>query len=266
MKKAKSQGFPDYEKPPVIEVVCGIVFETIKGFKGGHLGLFWQKVRDEFPTSEHALRLGFEPEDNVDLTNYFPRIWFINKQQNTLIQLQDNTFFFNWRRMEEEEAYPRYSTIMQAFKKYLGIFDDFLKEEGLGSTHPKSCELTYINHIPKAEGWESLSDINQVFPDFSWNSTGKRFLPEPEHLAGQISFPLPKGQGTLKLTLQYGQRKFDKWPVLVLRNSATGLGADKSMGAVWDWFEVAHEWIVRGFADLTGAKIQKDIWKRTDIN
>jgi hypothetical protein len=51
----------------------------------------------------------------------------------------------------------------------------------------------------------------------------------------------------------------------LIQLTATGLGADKSMDAVWEWFEVAHEWIVCGFTDLTGATIQKDIWKRIDV-
>ena len=119
MNKAESRSFPNYEKPPVVEVVCGIVFETIKGFKAQHLGLFWQKVRDRFPECKHAVRLGFNPEtEPLDLANYLPRVWFISAKQNTLIQLQDNTFFFNWRKMEEDETYPRYSIIIEAFKTY----------------------------------------------------------------------------------------------------------------------------------------------------
>jgi len=53
--------------------------------------------------------------------------------------------------------------------------------------------------------------------------------------------------------------------MLILQITASGLGADKSNNAVWEWFEVAHEWIVCGFTDLTGAKTQKDIWQRIDV-
>ena len=31
---------------------------------------------------------------------------------------------------------------------------------------------------------------------------------------------------------------------------------------MWNWFDLAHEWIVRGFADLTTEKIQQNIWRR----
>jgi len=31
---------------------------------------------------------------------------------------------------------------------------------------------------------------------------------------------------------------------------------------VKNWFDMAHEWIVRVFADLTGPSIQEAIWKK----
>ena len=263
MNKGKSQNLPDYKNPPVIEVACGISFETIEKFRGQHLGLFWQKVRNKFPLCEHAPRLGFNPQ-RLDFENYLPRMWFINEAQNMLIQLQDDKFFLNWRRMQQEEAYPRYNRIIKAFETNLGIFQKFLEEEKLESVNPKKCELTYINHIPQSEGWESLGDINEVFRDFTWSSN-ERFLPLPAGLGGQVSFLLDNGKGHLKVTLQDGARKIDKHPILILQLTASGLGADKSMDAVWEWFEVAHEWIVCGFTDLTGAKIQKDIWQRIDV-
>jgi uncharacterized protein (TIGR04255 family) len=49
MNKGKSQNLPDYKNPPVIEVACGISFETIEKLRGPHFGLFWKKVRKKFP-------------------------------------------------------------------------------------------------------------------------------------------------------------------------------------------------------------------------
>ncbi|CAB1078382.1 hypothetical protein D1AOALGA4SA_6124 [Olavius algarvensis Delta 1 endosymbiont] len=263
MNKGKSQSLPDYKKPPVIEVVCGISFETIEKFRGPHLGLFWQKVRNKFPLCEHAQRLELPPPE-FDLKNYLPRTWFINEDKNMLIQLQNNKFFFNWRRIQQEEAYPRYKTIIIAFKTNLGIFNKFLEEENLGSVNPIKCELTYINHIPKGEGWDSLGDISGVFRDLAWSSS-ERFLNPPIGFGGQVLFALPDDNGRLNVTLQHGERNIDKHPMLILQITATGLGADKSNDALWKWFEIAHEWIVRGFADLTGATIQENIWERMDI-
>jgi uncharacterized protein (TIGR04255 family) len=264
MNRFESRGFPSFKKPPVIEVVCGIGFEKLTDFRANHVGLFWQKVQDEFPECEHAVRLG--AASPIDLANYLPRVWFINQKQNKLIQIQDNMFFFNWRRMKETEPYPRYKTIIKSFKANFKVFQEFLKEESLGSVTPESCELTYINHIPRNEGWESLSGIDGVFRDFAWVSPKGRFLPEPRNLSGQISFPLPEDKGSLTFKLEHGKRRSDDCPLLILHNSARGLGESKAVEDVWDWFEIAHEWIVRGFADITSPKIQKSVWQRMDTD
>jgi uncharacterized protein (TIGR04255 family) len=263
MKKSESQSFPDYKNPPVIEVVSGISFEKIEKFGGQHLGLFWQKVRDKFPICQPAARLGFIPQ-SLDMATYLPRMWFVNEKQNMLIQLQDDKFYYNWRRVQQEETYPRYKTIVDAFKTNLDIFEKFLEEEKLGLVKPIKCELTYINHIPKREGWKFLENISEVFRDFKWSSKD-RFLPPPIGLSGQTIFPLPKDKGHLNVTLQTGERKIDKQPMFILQLTATGLGPDKTMDAVWEWFKVGHEWIVCGFADLTRTAIQKNTWKRIDV-
>jgi uncharacterized protein (TIGR04255 family) len=264
MSKEASKNFPDYNNPPVNEVVCGISFTKIKQFKSHHVGLFWQNIKDEFPLVEHAIRLDLN-QMQLDLKEYLPRVWFVRDEQNRLIQLQDNIFYFNWRRMQEDEEYPRYETIIEDFKKYLSVFQKFLEEENLGSVNPERCELTYINHIPKGEGWESAIDVNNILRDFCWNPEA-RFLPPPVNVGAQAVFQLPDNKGRLELNLHQAIRKSDKRPMFVLQNKATGLGEDKNMSAVWEWFNVAHEWIVYGFTDLTTESIQKDVWQRTDIS
>ncbi len=267
MEKSQTESLPSYKKPPVIEVVCGIVFKKIEYFKAPHLGLFWQKLRSTYPTCQHAPPLGFPPEPSdqaIGLDLPLPRVWFINEKKNGLMQLQNDRFLYNWRKMHEEELYPRYRTVINAFQTNFAIFQEFLKEEGLGSLNITQCELTYINHILKGEGWESAIDINDVLPDLDWRSDNKRFLPDPRHLGWQASFALPEDKGRLHVKLEQGLRKIDNRPVFILEISARGLGADKSLDAIWNWFELAHKWIVCGFTDLTGKKIQTSIWERED--
>ncbi len=264
MSKDKSNSLPNYKNPPVNEVVCGLSFTKIKKFKSHHIGLFWQKIKDEFPNVEHATRLEDKPPE-LDLKEYLPRVWFVRNEQNRLIQLQDDKFYFNWRRMQEDEAYPRYETIIKDFTKYLLVFEKFLQKENLGSINPERCELSYINHIPKGDGWESPIDVTNIFRDICWNTEG-RFLPEPVSVGGQAVFQLPDNKGRLELILQQAFRKTDRREMFVLQNKATGLGEDKNMEAVKEWFNVAHKWIVCGFTDVTKENIQKDVWQRTDIS
>ena len=113
-----TNSLPSYKNPPVIEVACGIKFKKIKKFKAPHFGLFWDKLRKKFPFCQHAPTLGFpdpsETEPAFELP--LPRIWFINKEKNGLIQLQENIFLYNWRKMQPEESYPRYDTVIKAFQ------------------------------------------------------------------------------------------------------------------------------------------------------
>lgn len=262
MNKGRSKKLPNYKNPPVNEVVCGLSFKRIDNFKIHHIGLFYQTIKDEFPIVEHALRLEDRPPElDLNLKDYLPRVWFIKSDQQRLIQLQDDRLYFNWRRIKAEEPYPQYKSIIKDFKKYLLVFEKFLEDEKLGTVNPERCELSYINHIPKGEGWDSFLDINNLFRDIRWN-TDSRFLPAPIHLGGQVTFKLPDNKGYLDLTLQQAKRKTDKIPMFVLQNKATGIGEDKNIDAVWEWFNIAHEWIVCGFTDLTTDSIQEDVWQR----
>jgi len=183
---------------------------------------------------------------------------------NGLIQLQNNRFFYNWRKMHADEPYPHYQMVIKKFKTNLDIFQKFLEQETLGSFNPTECELTYINHVFKGEGWETISDIHGVIPEINWNSINSRFLPEPLNIGWQASFALPEDKGRLHVKLDQVAHKIDKRPILRLEISAKGLGADKSQKAIWDWFELAHKWIVCGFTDLTSSKIQQTFWERSD--
>lgn len=266
-RKSQTNGLPSYKKPPVIEVVCGIAFKRIEHFKAPHLGLFWQKLRNDYPTCQHAPPLGFPPVPSgppIEFELPLPRIWFIDKKKSGLIQLQSDRFLYNWRKMDQKEPYPRYRIIIDAFKKNFAIFENFIQEEGLGSLTFTECELTYINHILKGDGWESVSNIHDILPDLGWRSDNQRFLPDPLHLRWQVSFALPEDRGLLYVKLEQAYRKIDNHPLFNLEISARGLGADKSSDAIWNWFELAHKWIVCGFTDLTGTRIQTEIWERED--
>ena len=44
-----SKKLPDYSNPPLIEVVCGILFNSIDKLKVPHIGLFWEKIKKDYP-------------------------------------------------------------------------------------------------------------------------------------------------------------------------------------------------------------------------
>ncbi len=259
---------PSYRNPPINEVVCGLVFKEIDKLRIPHTGLFWQKILAVYPTCEHA-----EPLADVDVGKLsvdkatglpWPRVWLIGQKGNDLVQIQKDRFYYNWRKIDPLDEYPRHENVLRNFRTNLEIFLAFVKDFGLGSIEPQHCELTYINHIPKGEGWESNANIGDLFPDIRWRNQQSRFLSPPAGLSWEVFFPLPDDAGQLRVSLRQGIRKLDKLPILVLDLTAKGLGADKSMDAIWYWFQLGHKWIVSTFADIASEEIQLKVWKRVN--
>jgi uncharacterized protein (TIGR04255 family) len=264
---------PKYEKPPVVELVCGILFETLNKFLAPHMGLLWENFKNEYPNIRQMMPLApvVEPFDAIPssigaLSADFPlhpRVWFESKDGTGLIQVQRDRFLYNWKKVKPEDKYLHYDYVIGQFKSCLLHFESFLKDNELGEIKPVQYELTYVNHIPKGQGWNQLSDVGTVFPDISWRSGTNRFLSELEGLNVQTSFKLPERQGRLHAAIRYGIRQPDQ-PILLLELTCRGIGNDRSRPAMWEWFDLAHEWIVRGFADFTSAEMQKSIWRRSN--
>jgi uncharacterized protein (TIGR04255 family) len=259
--KQSMDPLPSYKQPPVDEVVCGFRFEPLPQLKVPHIGLLWEKFRHEYPVVQHSIPIVTDASLPVDETTGFPlpRIWFISKADNELVQFQVDRFYYNWRQRGDD--YPRYPSIIKKFEKAKSQLDAFTNDLELGTITPLECELTYINHIPIGQGWERIDDLPKVIRDFTWQKGKHDFLPDPVNVGWQVRFELPDGKGWLNVKLNQG-KKADGVRGLVLELAAKGLGEERTTKAMRDWFDLAHEWIVRGFSDLTAKKIQENIWKR----
>jgi len=260
--KTSTDSLPSYKQPPVNEVVCGLRFEPLLQLKVPHIGLLWEKFRHEYPVAQHAIPIATDASLLVDETTGvpLPRIWFIGKADNELFQLQLDRFYYNWRQRGDD--YPRYPSIIEKFEKGKRQLDAFTEELQLGTIKPVEFELTYINHIPTGQGWEIIDDLPKVIQDFTWQKEKHHFLPNPANVAWQVRFELPDGKGSLIVKLNQATRKVDGVPGLILELAAKGFGEEKTAKAMRNWFDLAHEWIVRGFTDLTAKEIQQTIWKR----
>lgn len=256
---------PSYRNPPLTEVACGLKFQPLEKLTIPHVGVFWESLRKDFPNVQHAAPLGVD-EGTIDRTTNLPvpRIWLINKADDRLLQIQRNMFFYNWRRRQASKPYPRYPSIVKQFRRRFSSFIDFLGENDLGSISPIECELAYINHIPRGEGWDSIDGISRILPDFNWQRKESRFLPHPSGISWNWIFDLPSEMGELSVKLQQGIRKIDNTPILTLELRASVNLSEETDYSLWEWFPVAHEWIVQGFADLTGRRVQEGVWKRDD--
>lgn len=253
---------PSFKTPPVGEVACGLWFTRLPTFTVAHAGAFWERIRKELPTSQHAQTMATPHLVWTDETGLpLPRLWFTSADKQCLLQLQGDCIYYNWRRNSEADVYPRYSNVLGQLEKYLAIFEAFLKEADLGVVRITGCELTYVNHIPLEHGWKSPADLSAVFKDMQWHGGLDRILPEPKDVSWRLNFSLPTS-GILAVTLGFGTRIRDKMPTLKFELSAKVNGTEMSLEAARKWLDVAHEWIVNGFVDLTQADMQHKVWGR----
>jgi uncharacterized protein (TIGR04255 family) len=254
----KSQA--QYGKPPVVEVVTGVVFEPVRGFTIAHYGLFWQRLLNDFPEAKHAMPLGLE-ETPLTEPFFVPRIWLVNSSQGVLVQLQGNRFYFNWKEGPNPSSYSTYPKIYEQFQRYWGLYVGLLSEMKLPDPRVLKCELTYINHIPTSAGWGSMSDVGKVIAPAAWGRGTTGFLPPPKTLSWNATFDLPDGRGTLTAKMQPAFRdEAGKELILVLELAAGGPPSDPTERGLESWFSTAHEWIVKGFEDITDKDVQRSVW------
>jgi len=248
---------PSYRNPPVNEVVCGMRFRPSDRLRIPHIGLLWDKLRADYPVLQHAVPISStKGEMLVDKVTGLPlpRVWFISASDDQLVQFQNDRFYFNWRKRKSD--YPRYPHVISNFETVLNAVKDFFRNFDLGEPEPIEYELTYINHIPKGIGWKTIDDLSDVFSDFIWNKKTTRFLPTPEEINWAAKFSFPEKKSQLIISLRHAIRTEDELPVLVYELKAIGFDNDD---VVRNWFDLAHEWIVRGFTDQTSDKMH-EIW------
>lgn len=253
---------PNFEAPPINEVAMGVTFAPIEGLLPTHFGLFWSKFRKEFSKSEEAAPLSTPeglPMSKIGLP--LPRFWLIHNEEQYLIQLQSNMFYFNWRQQDDSQVYPRYSNIKPLYYDYLQRYVEFLSQEQLPQPEAVNCNLTYVNIIPIGQKGGSSDGFSGLFPDVNWRQAEDRFLPVPKTLNWQTTFEI---DDTVELTakVQSAKRVSDELPVLRLEINARDLRSESPFDKTEHWFDSAHEAIVLSFVDLTSEKAQREIWKR----
>ena len=250
-----------FENPPIDEVVCGVLFDSIKGLQAGHLGLLWQKFGSDFPVMEDQNLLGPLPTDEMTRrdTPPLPRVWMVHKDENELIQVQFNRFLHNWRKRRPSDKYPNYKTVIENFEKYFSCFQDFLAGESLGAIVPNRYELTYIDLILENEGWETLNNLGRVFTDFISLKGQNALSTDIREINWQMVFGMPNDLGQLQLLIRNARRIPDNRHLIRIEFTAFSNQPYKPMR---DWFDSAHDVIFDLFTNIISNEIQEKFWGR----
>ncbi|MBT6274289.1 MAG: TIGR04255 family protein, partial [Chromatiales bacterium] len=258
------QSLPSFQRPPVIEVVHSVAFNPLSQLKAPHTGIFWAQIRDEFPNVQHAPPVNLTPGDFDSAGLPMPRIWFVSESENNLVQLQNNRFMYNWRIIRPDDEYPRFESVHAAFSKNFQRFQTFVADEEIGDLEIQGYELTYINHIDRLGKLNTLRNVGSLFPDLRWRNPSKRYLPVPSHLTWSMGFEFDDNRGRLVAELKTARRRNDDSEIFVLEMKATGNANVPGNEDATEWFNLAREWIVRGFMDLTHESLQASLWARDE--
>jgi uncharacterized protein (TIGR04255 family) len=249
---------PSYRKPPVSEVAVGLQFERLP-IQTRHLGQFWTEVAGSYPQTEDVAPLpepGEVPGIEYVVVPPLRRTFLISNDGEFLLQIQDNRFYCNWRKLSPDVFYPRFPAVYDRFVESWGLFSDFLKRQGFAEISPTGYELTYVNEIEVSR--ESVAQDVAKCVRMYVPLQKPEFLPEPASISGLWLYNLPDSKGKLRANLNH-LRKPDGRESFVLNLSCSGTVSPKTSMA--DWFETAHEWIVRGFTDLTTPEAHQK-WER----
>ena len=165
----RPDNLPDYENPPLSEVVLGVQFVPPRGYQQIYAKDAWDLFINDFPKIKEvdSLPPSFETfglpkikrSDIKLLTGAtHDRYWFLSENETELIQFQQDRLLHNWRKLKDgHNSYPRFEKILPKFESEL------LKLEGYFSSNFSSneleinqCELTYVNQI-------ALEDTSQPF-------------------------------------------------------------------------------------------------------
>lgn len=278
-RKPRAADLPDFEAPPVTEVVLSVQFDTLAALGNVHAGLLWTEYRAEYPrvSEKPPLNPNFETfgGGGAPLPTQIPfrfealfdptisRFWFEEAGGTHLMQVQNDRIVHNWRRRDTENEYPRYEPIADRFEREIEKFEDFLRREGLGELRVNQCEVTYINTIQLPDGADPHRHLNRITPLWS----GRLDLPnllEPENVLTQARYILkedgqPFGRAYVNFTPII--RNVDLSPAVQLDITVRGRPAGQSAEAAFDLLDREREIVVRTFAAVTTPEMHRE-WER----
>lgn len=252
---------PDFDNPPVIETVLGIQFTPLQSFSVPHYGLYWQKIKNRYTRFELHPPIATSIKDVMNLVpsqNF--RCWFIDESQNNLIQVQQDRFVLNWRKVRGDETYPHYEIIRPQFEQEWIRFCEMLAAEAIAPPEVNQCEVTYVNHIEFDNDLKSCSDVSRLIASWSGANSGA-FLPKADKVILNTSYAMHEKKGRLRISMQPVLRARDGMELLQLDVSATGRPTSSKTVDILDWLDLGREWVVKGFTDFTTTEMHSK-WRR----
>lgn len=268
---------PSFKSPPVTEVVIGSRFEQAAQYSVlsvGQLGTQLQELgfhtvqehpgydapTERFGPGAKANQVSLELLTGPPPTRY----WFLNDSGDELLQLQPDWLAANWRKVTPEAKYGRWDSRWAAFSVWIGRVQAAVSPEK--DLEHNQVEVTYVNHIEPSGVWSTHSEAAKVFTFLRQENGG--FLGAREQIRSDIQFVMThegESVGRLHVTVVPGFRRAPAEPIFMMNLTARGRPLGNGLDGIKHFADLAHEWIVRGFAELTTSAMHR-AWGRDDTN
>jgi uncharacterized protein (TIGR04255 family) len=176
-----------------------------------------------------------------------------------VMQLQQDRLVLNWPR-GQASAYRDFRSALQEFEAKADLLFQSLREENIGQASTNQYELVYVNLIGPENGL-SLVPETALLIDHT-RQDGTRFLPPPVGFNWSSTHELPDRMGRLHIIAQAvlvppANNRHVRLDLVARSFTPLAAGIARAQ-----WFELAHEWITRGFADSTADVLQTHSWRR----
>ena len=269
----EAMGEVTFARPPLVEVSFAVVFQRLPALGTAHFGLFWHGRKEEFPETTDKPPLA--PAGAAQLAPaaaglasgvlgllgmpWFPtpRVWFVHRDKQLLMQLQADRLLFNWRRLTPDMVYPRFENLLPMFMSQVKAFAQFVEDQGLGQLCPVISELTYVNHVVADDNWSGLNALGDVFVDVDWKPAAHR-PPKPIGVAWQAAW----SSGTLNVRANVKTAQVPpegkEFAVVELKTGASVT----TLLNLETWFQSANEAAVTAFLEMTTPWAQHELWQR----
>ena len=156
----RSADLPNYDNPPVNEVVVGVQYAPPEGFSATNFGEVHGLFAAEFPKVEEKpwlepkIETFGEAERSLAIAArsparpVLPRLWFVSEAGDHLLQFQEDRFFLNWMRRGSGDEYPRFDSILDRFMNHLGTLRRYYRDRHGHHVALSQAEVMYVNTIP----------------------------------------------------------------------------------------------------------------------
>jgi uncharacterized protein (TIGR04255 family) len=192
-----------------------------------------------------------------------PRVFFVRSDRTQLLQLQRDRFLHNWRKVGDDDQYPRFEKMLTTFEGSFSAFRDFVTTRGLGEVRPNQCEITYINQVVLRAGESFYSGLQRIF-DTVVKSPQTTILGVPDDARLLLRYVLVNEDdapiGRLIVAAEPAKR-LDGANIIQLVLTARGSPTTPELEAVSQFFQFGRRCIVTTFAEITAPAMHRE-WGR----